>query len=288
MDGSPRMVKQPKNFKPKRWVIFALTSILPIPILATTFATKPFLEFVGEAPYIVRGKVGMTYSNYGTGSDGHKQIYTFTELMITEWIKDDSAPSLPKNRLLMRQLGGVKDGIGMKVVGVAEFSRSEDAVVFLGKKNPDETFDVFGMTMGKYNVVKNKAGDEQLVGGMFALRAHTDHDTASDTTGAHTDEADPNPKKDWKLEELREIVRNPNTKIPTTDSAAVTSPSLAPFNGQSVATAPKNSIREPAQFNQANSSTEVPSLSLGHLVGIFLMLSLLAVGIWKLVSRPAR
>jgi hypothetical protein len=133
------------------------------------------------------------------GSDGSKRIYTFYDLQIDEVIKGTASGK----SLLMRELGGQKDGLGMQVAGTSQFTPGEDVVVFLGEKNPDGSYDVFGMMMGKYNIVKDDDGNEVLKGpGIPSNRGHDGIIHPDDPEGQ--DGTLPDAK--WTLEHLRKLV----------------------------------------------------------------------------------
>ena len=107
---------------------------------------------------VVRGKIGPSTTKWSMGIDGSKRIYTYIELQIDEVFKGD----VKGHTLTMRELGGEKDGVGMQVSGTAQFNLGEDTVVFLdqaqidqgGSAPKDEYYDVRGMMMGKFNVVR--------------------------------------------------------------------------------------------------------------------------------------
>jgi LPXTG-motif cell wall-anchored protein len=180
------------------WILPSLTVAL-----ATTFVEQPFPDTVQEAPIIARGKIGMRYADWSVGTDGQKRIYTYTELRVDEVLKG----RVSGQNLVMRELGGEKDGVGMQVAGSAEFERGEDVVVFLQNPNKDGTHTVQGMMMGKYNVRQDANGQEFIEGaGLSSLghpairgKEHLIHPEESQSaTGASK----------YSLQALRDLIRD--------------------------------------------------------------------------------
>jgi hypothetical protein len=179
----------------------ALAVILfPVLALATTFLDREFPDSVRDAPVIVRGKTGLSYADWGKGDDGGKRIYTYYELQPTEVIKG-AAPS--SGTIMLRQLGGEKDGIGMQVAGTAHFERGEDVVVFLNEKNVEGSFDVRNMMMGKFDLERDSEGNEVLVGPGLGLGKPGQ---VVDSHGGDEGHGGPSSRKKWTLESLRQIV----------------------------------------------------------------------------------
>ncbi len=129
-------------------------------IQASSFYPQPFSEKVQEASVIARGKVGMSYADWGNDQEGIKRIYTYVELQLIETFKGNASGS----SIMIRELGGEKDGVGLQISGVAQFQRGEDVVALLKNKNSDGVYDVQGMMMGKYGVLTDSNGVEYLSG----------------------------------------------------------------------------------------------------------------------------
>ncbi len=175
---------------------------LPASVWGTSFYERPFPDSVKEAPVIVRGRVGSKKTDWVQLSDGSKRIYTFWELRIDELVKGDSSS---KSSLVMRELGGEKDGVGMQVAGTAVFSRGEDVVVFLGLQNPDGSHDLHGMMMSKFTIRRREDGREMLEGA--ALRSSTHPGLRGHVLHGEEGHEGPSPRPDWSLEDLRDLVR---------------------------------------------------------------------------------
>lgn len=141
---------------------------------ATTFVNRPLKAVVEESSLVVRGRTGDSYSDWGKSD---RSIYTYTYFYITEVIKG----SLSDSKILLRQPGGIKDGIEMNVPGAAGFSIDEDVVLLLGSKSDDGSYDVPGLVTGKY-MVKESGGKtflENSLGGAAIYDANKNPDTLS-------------------------------------------------------------------------------------------------------------
>jgi hypothetical protein len=145
---------------------FTLAFLLLVPFSvsvshATMFVPIPMTTQVGEADTIVRGKIGNSYADYGPRNDGAKSIFTYYQLQVSEALKGD-APS--SGQIMIREMGGEVNGVGMQVAGSAHFDPGEDVVVFMGPKNPDGSYDLKGLSSGKYNIQTQDDGTENLLG----------------------------------------------------------------------------------------------------------------------------
>lgn len=189
---------------------------------ATTFVAQPFTEAVQETPVVVRGKIGMSYANWSMGSDGSKKIFTYSELAIEEVLKGTIETS--NRTLIIRELGGEKDGVGMEVPGTAQFKRGEDVVVFLGPENLDGSRDIINMMMGKYALERGEDGKEYLVGAGVKsvtpppreLRDHPDDHSKGEEKGGQDDTR----LKKWSLDMLRELIKSQGAAPPAAQNPA--------------------------------------------------------------------
>jgi len=168
---------------------------------ATTFYERSFPSSVQDATGIVRGKVGMSYSDWGVASDSSKRLYTFVELQLTETLKGEAKGS----SIVLRELGGAKDGVAMEVSGVARFERGEDVVVMVGAPNADGSYDVRGMMMAKFNVERGNDGKEYLSGpGLGGATAHGHVYKDAKREGQNDPQS---PVKRWTIDDIRDLVR---------------------------------------------------------------------------------
>lgn len=198
------------------FIFAALIFLRSTALLGTTFINQPFPDSVQDAPFIVRGRVGEKRIDWSKGQDGPKRIYTFYELRIEEVFKGD----MPSSTLTMREMGGEKDGVGMQVAGSARFETGEDVVVFLSPKNPEGSHDIMGLMMGKFNIRKDEAGKEYLIGPALSLPASEGEDEGQSGTGG---------SQRWTLDALRSIVRDhadrENSKVDSSGSSKQHTPS---------------------------------------------------------------
>jgi hypothetical protein len=234
------------------WMCFLALVSLPLgpPLsFATTFYPQAFPETVQKAPVIVRGKIGAHYSDWSKDGDGTRRIYTFYELQVTEIFKGNASPST----LTIRELGGEKDGVGLQIAGTSQYETGEDVVVFLRDKNPDGTFDVQGMMMGKYNLQTDSNRQEYLVGPGILSGSRNDADQPAG-----------GPKK-WTLPVFRQLIQS---QAPST--AASPTPTLLPSPTASPNLEPSPSapqLQPPAREEPQSpkGSLSIPAIGIGAL-----------------------
>ncbi|MBI2711523.1 MAG: hypothetical protein HYX41_01495 [Bdellovibrio sp.] len=199
--------------------------------LSTTFAPQEFPDSVRGTPVIIRGKVGMSYSDWGHDADGVRRVYTFYEVQGPEGLKGDVAAQ----SVMIRELGGTKDGVGLVIDGTASFEKGEDVVVFLRDRNSEGTYDVNGMMMGKYDVVSGSDGHEYLSGpGLLGQN-------------------NPSGKK-WSLDDLRQLIRN-QEQTPDRKGSSLPLPqkSVQPLPVASASAPPSNALESSEAESSQNS-----------------------------------
>jgi hypothetical protein len=239
--------------------IFAAAFALNPKALATTFIPMPFPELVKGVPTVVRGKIGTSYSDWVTSSDSAQRIYTFYRLQVQESFKGD----VPVGDILIRELGGEKGGVGMQVAGAAQFSRGEDVVLFLGERNSDGSYDVRGLSSGKFNLRRQPNGAECLSGiGVTAAAGADGFLQDHENEGAQDASAS---RCDWTVEALRNLVREQGVTTKTI-------PSSSPVPAHSVVKIPPlqiNSTTQPAPQLQSDARGQlwIVVLALG-LIGL--------------------
>jgi hypothetical protein len=189
----------------------------PLPCLASTFVHKTFEKAVSDAEGIVRGTIGMSYANW-VKADGSQKIYTFTELHLDEVLKGDIAPSASKT-LILRELGGEKDGVGLQIPGSAKFKRGQEVVVFVTLPvNSDGSFSVRGMMLGKYDLVHGDDGVSYLTGGRISF------DTGGHDDTDHPKDSGTEPPKKWTLTAVRDLIRTQNLQKPQVKNGTAVTP----------------------------------------------------------------
>ncbi len=194
-------------------------AVLCLPRLAgaTSFIEKSFPDAVGESPVIVRGTIGMSYSDYGRSPGDEKRLFTYYELVPSEVFKG----SVPDGAIMLRQIGGSKDGVTMEVPGTARFSRGEEVVVMLGAQGGDGTFNVRSLMMGKFTI--DRLNGKEYLNGPGAVSP----EEVNDGEVIHPEEGMRRPRTAvYTLEALRELVRAKEQE--PSQAAGTSSPNPSP------------------------------------------------------------
>lgn len=124
----------------------------------TTFANRPLENIVKEAPVIVHGHVGESFSDYDPNGSG--RIFTYTHVNVDEVLKG----SVNANEITVRQPGGAKNGTALEVPGAARFTQGEEVVLLMSTANTkDQSYDIPGLASGKYMVQEAENGEQVLV-----------------------------------------------------------------------------------------------------------------------------
>lgn len=175
------------------------------------------------------------------GPDGHRRIYTDTQIDVTESFrgKIDSP-------ITLREIGGEADGIGLEVPGRAQYSPGEDVVIFgTPIEGVQGVYRTRNMGLGKYAIVQDEDGKDAIQGA----------------------DADRVP-----LEDLRKLVKSLTPEASTKDPANSTIPKEQKNDAQLRQTAPMATISE----SEAGDSEGLPvplALTLaGIALGIMMIL----------------
>jgi hypothetical protein len=107
---------------------------------AQTTAVVPALA--DSATAIVSG----TVTTLSSASDG-VAIYTYVTLQVAEVLKGSL---LPGESIVLKQMGGVANGVGLHIDGQARFAVGEDVVVFLAVRPRDRTLYTVGLAQGAW------------------------------------------------------------------------------------------------------------------------------------------
>src|SRR5215471_9406399 len=126
--------------------IALITFMLAVPVFATTVKKMDLPELVSVSDSIVQGTVESVEARWED-----KSIYTYTSIRVDEGIK-----GAPKRALLVRQPGGKIGSLHLDAPGTPQFHVGDQVIVFL-RDRKDGTFDVVGLSQGKYDVVNNYA-----------------------------------------------------------------------------------------------------------------------------------
>lgn len=118
------------------------------PAMAAVAVPASVEDLARESDAVVRGKVARTTARW---SKSGRRIFTFAEVDVASVLRG-SAPA----RTTVVVPGGVVDGIGQRVDGMATFSEGEEVVLFLNRTDGPE-YRVRGLGQGKFSVSKGEA-----------------------------------------------------------------------------------------------------------------------------------
>jgi len=173
---------------------------------ATSFYIRPFPEFTKSTENIIHGKLSSIHTENGVTSDGGKTIYTYAKLGIKEIIKGNVSGT----EIIIRKLGGSKDGVTLEIPSAVEFSENEDGVFFLSAEKEDHSYEVVGMELGKFGL-EEKDGEQILKGGLFAYSTPpSDSDHSHDVSIGNLVEN----HRPWSISQLRELVKSQAQSAP--------------------------------------------------------------------------
>jgi hypothetical protein len=212
--------------------MFRIAQFLILLVAATSFATEfipsSLPSQVSQVPIIVRGTIGMTYSDWGSHDDGGRGLFTFYQLQPSEVLKGQVSAG---TTILFREIGGEKDGVGETVPGAAQFTRGEDVVVMLGPQNKDGSYDIKGLSAGKFNITREEDGSESLTSVALSPAPHDGK---------------------WTIADLKKAVREQSATSPSPVDTKP-SPSASPAKENPVASEPN-----PAASQLQTLATEPP------------------------------
>jgi hypothetical protein len=170
----------------------------------SSFNIKPFSDVTAETPNIVRGTIARVHVENAITEDGGKTIFTYADVIVKEVLKGKIAGS----SIVVRKVGGTKDGVTLEIPSSPEFVENEEVVLFLSEEQSDQTYEVLGLELGKFNL-EPKNGDIFLTGGLFSYAERDDHD--------HPTTAQSENQKSWSVGQLRDLIK----KQQSTTSAPV-------------------------------------------------------------------
>ena len=128
----------------------AVTAVLAVliasPAFATTIKKMDLPEMVSLSDAIAQGTVESVETRWED-----KSIYTYASIRVDEGIK-----GAPRRALLIRQPGGRIGSLHLDAPGTPKFNKGDQVIVFL-RDRKDGTFDVVGLSQGKYDLTDNFA-----------------------------------------------------------------------------------------------------------------------------------
>ena len=241
---------------------------------ASQFYPQDLSTTLEGANNIIRGKVGASRSEWSKTPEGNQGLFTYTEVEVRETLKGKTQ----SKKVLIRELGGEKNGMTMSIPGTVQLTKGEDVVLLLGSGGMDqnsETYPIMNMSFGKLVVTKDENGKEILKGP--ALNANP-----------------PSGEKYWGILELKSLIANPRSvppnlmpKVDVKDNSAGDYPSRASTSKSGllsdtgkpiVTTLPTETIREKNGSGSRDSSSDdekrLPNrvLIIGSLIGVALFL----------------
>lgn len=257
--------------------IFVLLSGFFSPTGATSFFVRPFSQFTQTAPNIIRGTVERIRVETGVTLDGGKTIYTFADTAVKETIRG----SIQSRSIVIRKVGGTKEGMTLDIPGSPEFVEGEDTVLFLSEENEDQSYSVIGMEMGKFGL-KEENGQTVLTGGIFNFsnpHAETEHEPGHEAEPTFSNENLDENKRAWSLDELKNLVKSmPPPSLNTTATEAHLLNTTQHKSGNFTETSPTPTLTQSEPENRDDASKNYRqhiALISWILGGIFLLVALI-------------
>lgn len=144
-------------------------------LLATTVIPMSVETMTGRADSVVEGRAIQVWSTWDAQQ---RVIYTFTRFQVSRVLKGAAQPAV-----VVRQLGGSANVITMKVAGVRNWRRGEEAVLFLRPSMAnDGTMAVVGLMQGNFHVERTASGEARVSNGIEGVHSY---DAASRSGGTY-------------------------------------------------------------------------------------------------------
>src|SRR5262245_6874442 len=157
---------------------FALATLLLLPggSRATSMVPQTLDELVTKSDAVVRVTTLATRTEWR-----NRVIVTIASVRVTDALVGSLAPG---QEIEVATLGGVKDGLELRVPGAPRFAAGEDDVLFLGAGSL-AAWQVTDLAQGKFEVIRDAAGREavtsrdlegvELTAGAVTSRLSLDH-----------------------------------------------------------------------------------------------------------------
>lgn len=190
------------------------------PSEATTFISRPFGKVLEETPLLIRGRAGVSNVVWIPSKDGGKSTATITPVEVIEILKGNLGNLIDspqdERKILVRELGGLKEGEGLEIAGTAHFTAGEEVVLTLRPMDENGYYPLIGLSTGRYTIERREDGREYLVGfGIQDQKGVPQHGEVQINHAGSTDEDSSSYAKSlsrsWTLEELRAI-RDPQER----------------------------------------------------------------------------
>lgn len=136
----------------------AVTLLFGSSALATSVLKMSLHDLAKNSESIVLARVEDQSARY----DANKEIYTYVTLRVLDPVKGMKAEhgknATSDQLITIRQIGGIVGNIASVVSGMPKFTKGEEVVVFLSKKDSAGYPWVMGLQQGKYTVVTDETG----------------------------------------------------------------------------------------------------------------------------------
>lgn len=137
----------------KKLLLAAVFAFAALPLMATTVAFVSNEDSVRMSEVILIGRVVNVENTY----DREGQIVRNITVAVREVLKGKAQPGAT---FIFRAWGGVKDGVRDEALGEAKYKAGER--VLLQLENIDGAYHTLGLSFGKWNLEKDKAGREMI------------------------------------------------------------------------------------------------------------------------------
>lgn len=136
----------------------ALTSILGVglwasPSSATVMIEVPLTELVRASDLIVVARVTASEARYAIDAERGREIHTFTELSVTEWLKGSGPATVS-----LEEFGGEVNGVAFLTSGTPTYAVGEEVVVFLERHPHGGSHRTLAMAQGRFEIRRGVAG----------------------------------------------------------------------------------------------------------------------------------
>lgn len=143
-------------------LVVVATAVITLLLGSTAFATSvvkmSLRDLAKNSESIVLARVEDSSARY----EANKEIYTYITLRVLDPVKGMKAEhgknAVPDQMITIRQIGGIVANIASVVPGMPKFTKGEEVVVFLSKKDSAGYPWVMGLQQGKYSVVTDDQG----------------------------------------------------------------------------------------------------------------------------------
>jgi len=153
----------------KRFPVMVAAALLVHVTTASPVSVLPISEeeLARRAEIIAVGEVEDVVSSF---DEGHKTIYTFVKLRVTELIKGETDDGY----VILRQMGGTVGKETVLVPGAPEYEIGDEVLVFAGPLGDTGFYGVLGIFYGKYDIELDPATGKKYVEGPSFETVHTD------------------------------------------------------------------------------------------------------------------